>query len=149
MAQSQDYTQPSWLTKGEFQIYDKIAKVSPNRLLFGSMVDLNNAFTVNGTGILKGSDLKGKRYVGDFTVAHRSTQQSTAFLANWGLTPKDVIMISVPGFGSAIEPILEGRADATGEGGTAGGDMAELNAVKGIRFLSLNTDPEALKAYEE
>src|SRR5680860_91169 len=74
MAQSQDYTRPSWLNKGEFEIYNRISKVSPTRLLFGSMVDFNNAFTVNGTGILTGPDLKGKRYVGDFTAAPRSTE---------------------------------------------------------------------------
>ena len=149
IAQSQDNTQVTWLTKGDMQIYDKINKVTPTRLLFGSMVDYNNAYTVDGTGILTGADVKGKRFIGEFTASERSTQQAAGFLANWGLTADDVIMIKLPGFGESSAPMLEGKADAVGEGGTAGADMVELDAVKGVRFLSINTTPEAVKAYED
>ena len=149
LAQSQDNTQPTWLTKGDFQQYDTINKVTPTRLLFGSIFDYFSAFTIEGSGILTGADLKGKRYIGEFTGSPKSTRFALGFLANWGLTKDDVIWISIPGFGSSTDPLMEGKADACGEGGVAGGDMAELDAVKGVRFLGINTTPEAIKAYQD
>ena len=146
---SQGNAQSSWLTKGDFQIYDKINKVTPTRLLFGSTVDYLSAYTINGTGILTGADLKGKRYIGKFTSGPISTKEAEGFLANWGLTNDDVIMVTVPSFGATTSVMTEGKADACGEAQPNQAGLIELDAVKGVRFLSLNTDPEALKAYEK
>jgi TRAP transporter TAXI family solute receptor len=147
-AYSQDYAQPAWLTKGDFQVYDKMMKIIPARLLFGAPMDYFGTYTINGTGILTGADLKGKKVVTDFTAESWLTSHAKAFLANWGLTTNDVINVTVSGMTSATSLVLEGRADAN-TGGPAGGDMTELDAVKGVRFLSLNTTPEALKAFED
>ena len=148
ISMSQDNTQPTWLTRGDMQRYDAINKVTPTRLLFGSILDYFSAFTIDGTGILTGADLKGKRYIGEFPSSPKGTRFALGFLANWGLTKDDVILISAPGVGETSE-LLEGRADAVGEGSPAGADMAELNAVKGLRILSINPDPEAMKVFEE
>ena len=146
---SQDNTGPSWLTKDEYEIYDKINKVTPTRLLFGSIIDYVSGMTVDGTGILTGADLKGKRVVGIFTSSPKSTKKALGFLANWGLTEDDVVLISVASLTSSTKLLLEGGADAIAQGGASGGDIVELDSVKGLRFLSVNTDPEAMKAYEE
>ena len=149
VSMSQYNARDSWLTKGDMQIYDKINKVNPTRLLFGSIFDYIGAFTIDGTGILTGADIKGKKFVGIITSSPKSTKEALGFLANWGLTEDDVKMISVASLVDVTKVVLEGRADVSGQGSLAGADMVELDAVKGVRFLSLNTDPEALKAYED
>jgi TRAP transporter TAXI family solute receptor len=142
--------QLSWLTKGlEFQVYDKIAKVTPLRLLFGGAMTYFSTLTVGGRGIETGADLKGKRYVGGFTSQPQDEASSEAFLAGWGLTRDDVIWVEVSGIGDGITELLEGTVDAIGDTGPGGADMRELLAMKDCYFLSINTTPEGLKAFED
>jgi len=142
--------QLSWLTKGlDFQVYDQITKVIPLRLLFGGAMTYYSALTIDGRGIKTGADLKGKRYVGGFTEAPQDEASSEAFIVGWGLTKEDVIWVEVPGIGDGIELLLEGQVDAIGDTGPGGSDMKELQAMKGAFFLSMNTTPEGLKAFED
>ena len=142
--------QLSWLTKGlEFQGYDEITKAIPLRLLFGGAMTFYSTLTVDSRGIRTGADLKGKRYVGGFTSSPQSEASSLAFIHGWGLTKEDVIWVEVPNMGDAIDELLEGTVDAIGDTGPGGADMQELHAMKGARFLSINTTPEGLKDFEE
>lgn len=142
--------QLSWLTKGlEFQIYDKITKVIPLRLLFGGAMTFFSTLAAPGRGIVTGADLKGKRYVGGFTAAPQDEASSLAFLHGWGLTQEDVIWIEVAGIGDGIEALLEGSVDAIGDTGPGGADMRELLAMKDVFFLDINTTPEGLAAFEK
>ena len=142
--------QLSWLTKGEeFQVYDQIMKVTPLRLLFGGAMTYFSTLVGGGRGIETGADLKGKRYVGGFTAQPQDEASSEAFLNGWGLTREDVIWIEVAGVGDGIEGLLENRVDAIGDTGPGGADMRELLAMRDVYFISINTTPEGLKAFED
>ena len=102
----------------------------------------------NDSDIKTGADLKGKNFAGIITGSSGITAQEDAFLANYGLTRKDVKEVAVPSIAAAAQAVIEGKADATGVAlGMA--KIAELDAAKGARFLSLDPSPEAQKRTNE
>ncbi len=118
-------------------------------MLFGGAPTFAGPLTHMQSGIKTGADLKGKKFVGETTANPRGTVQSLAFLANWGLTKEDVIWIKVPGLTDAVNTLIEGTTDAVGNSGPGLASVNELDAKKGALFLSLNTSPEAIKAYND
>jgi ABC-type nitrate/sulfonate/bicarbonate transport system substrate-binding protein len=101
------------LGKGEYKIATA-GKGIPIYLLTSGTRGINGIIVTESSGIKKGSDLKGKRYVGIFTGSGGATAVATACLANFGLKPTDVKMITVPGVEAGTRAVGEGRADANG-----------------------------------
>lgn len=124
-------------------------KGAPIYLLCSGTPALNGVVVAESSGIKKGTDIKGKRYVGVFTGSAGITAQAKAALANWGLKTTDVRMISVPGVEAGVRAIIEGRADVTGSTNIGMSVTAELDAEKGARYISFDPSPEALKRMQE
>jgi uncharacterized protein len=112
-------------------------------ILSGGKMIIGN-LTREKSDIKTGKDLKGKRYV-LFSAGSGFTTQGRAFLANAGLTEEDVKVITVPGPKDGVKALIEGRADATGTSEITMGEIAELEASHGARYISLDTSPEALE----
>jgi len=123
-------------------------KGAPIYLLCCGIPALNGVLVAEKSGIKKGEELKGKRYVGVYTGSGGITALARAALANYGLKTTDVKMISVPGVEAGVRAIIEGRADATFAAiGMA--VTAELDAEKGARFLSNDQSPDAVRRMQE
>ncbi|HOP47628.1 MAG TPA: TAXI family TRAP transporter solute-binding subunit [Desulfobacteraceae bacterium] len=127
-----------WLEKG-----------SPIRLITNGTPNINGIIVSIGSGIKTGNDLRGKRYVGIYPGSAAQTAQAHAALANFGLTPNDVKMMSMPGASQGIKAVTEGRADANGASVIGMGVITELDAVKGALFLSFDPSPTAAKRYAD
>lgn len=97
------------------------------------------------SNIKTGKDLKGKRFVGDYTGSPGQNRQAKALLADLGLTLKDVRVVSVPNVSAGVRAVTEGRADANGTSAAVMGVIRELDAAKGARFISLDPSPGAVK----
>jgi hypothetical protein len=141
--------QASWLTKGDFQVNDQITKVIPLRLLTSGSTVFNAPLTTMDSGILSAADIKGKRFAGEYSAGPQDTAQSLGFLAGWGLTKEDVIWITVPDLADAIVLLMEGKADVAGDSGPGMAQVLELDTKKGARFLSYNTTPEGVEAFNK
>lgn len=124
-------------------------KGAPIYLLCSGTPALNGVVVAENSGIRKGSDLRGKRYVGTYTGSGGITAQARAALANFGLDPSEVKMISVPGVEAGVRAVIEGRADAAGSTNVGMGVIAELDAEKGARYLSYDSSPEAVKRMQQ
>jgi len=123
-------------------------KGAPIYLLCCGIPALNGVLVAEKSGIKKGEELKGKRYVGVYTGSGGITALARAALANFGLKTTDIKMISVPGVEAGVRGIIEGRADATFAAiGMA--VTAELDAEKGARFLSNDQSPDAVRRMQE
>ncbi len=105
--------------------------------------------TSKDSGIVKGSDLKGKRFVGGFTGSPGIQAQAEAGLANFGILPSDIKPQTVPSVDAGVRAIIEGRADAAGSGNIGMGVVSELDSSKGARWLSYDNSPEAVKRLQE
>jgi TRAP transporter TAXI family solute receptor len=138
----------NWLAGPSTKEYLK-AKGAPVRLLTGGSPNQNAAVTAADSGIRTGKDVKGKRYVGIFAGSPSITLQAHAALANFGLKPSDVRMISVPGVAAGVKAVIEGRADATGSAVLGMAEVKELDGTKGARFISFDPSPQAVKRYTD
>ncbi|MDD3653622.1 MAG: TAXI family TRAP transporter solute-binding subunit [Desulfotomaculaceae bacterium] len=140
--------QKGWL--GE-SVYEQLSqgKGFPCSLLTVGTPALCGVTVANDSGIRTGEDLKGKRFVVDYTGAPGVTAQAEASLANFGLTRDDVKVLSMPSANAGIQAITEGRADATGSGNIGMGVVSELDAKRGARFLSYDNSPEAVKRLQD
>jgi len=138
----------SYLTKGFYDEPLKSLKVSPFRLLMGGPPTFVSVVIREDSGIKTGKDLKGKKFVGIFTGSEGCTLQGDAFLASWGLSRDDVIMMQTPGLTEAVQVLIEGKADAAGTSAPGQAILKELDAKRGARFLSINNSPEGIKAYQ-
>lgn len=123
-------------------------KGAPIYLLCCGIPAQNGVLVSEKSGIRKGAELKGKRYAGIYTGSGGITALARAALANFGLKPTDVRMISVPGVEAGVRAIIEGRADAT-FASIGMSVTAELDAEKGARFLSNDPSPESVKLMQE
>lgn len=124
-------------------------KGAPVYLLCSGVPGLNGPVVAETSGIKKGSDIKGKRYVGVFTGSAGITAQARAALANWGMKATDVRIISVPGVEAGVRAVIEGRADVTGSTNIGMSVIAELDAEKGARYISFDPSPEAVTRMQE
>jgi TRAP transporter TAXI family solute receptor len=123
-------------------------KPNPNIRVVAILFQLPLSFLVAADSPYKTiRDLKGARlpsgYVGQQTV--RVTQD--ALLASVGLQMKDVIAVPVVNAFQAVDALREGKVDAANIGpGTGQIQQAhvELSARGGVRFLSIESTPEAL-----
>lgn len=137
-----------WLAKNEYKNVIR-AKRAPVRLLCISFPIRIGVTTSDNSAIKTGKDLKGKRYVGNYTGSPGQSRQARAMLANFGLSPKDVTMISVPNVSAGAKAVIDGRADANGTSALVMSDVRELDAARGARYLSMDPSPEALARAQE
>lgn len=120
----------------------------PLMLITSGHKSINSLLVAESSGIRKASEVKGKRYVGIISGSPGITAQGDAFLANQGLTRKDVKMVTVPNIGDAVKALMEGRTDVA-QVSQGMGVTAELDSSKGARFLSLDSSPEAVRRMQE
>jgi uncharacterized protein len=121
---------------------------NPNIRVVAILFQLPLSFLVAADSPYKSiRDLKGARlpsgYVGQQTV--RVTQD--ALLASVGLEMKDVTSVPVVNAFQAVDALREGKVDAANIGpGTGQIQQAhvELSSRGGVRFLSIDSTPEAL-----
>ena len=102
-----------------------------------------STLTQRDSGIKKLSEAKGKRYI-LYSGGRAFTQLGLGFLANAGLTRDDVRVFMVPGPVAGVKALIEGRADVAGTAALVMGVVAELEAGKGARFLSIDPSPEGV-----
>lgn len=120
----------------------------PIRLLTSGHKSLIGIMVEDGSSIKDGQDLKGQRYVAEFTGSEGITAQSEATLANFGLTIDDIIPVAVPSITSGVQAVNDGRAKGVSVSlGTSA--VTEFDAQKGARFLSFDPSPEALARMQE
>ena len=113
------------------------------RLVTSGRRALNGVVVAEDSGIREGAGLKGLRYVGAYTGSPAVTAQAEAALANFGLTLRDVQLVSAPSPDSGVRAVIEERADANGSSNIGMGAISELEATRGARFLSFDSSPEA------
>ncbi|MHB8092292.1 MAG: TAXI family TRAP transporter solute-binding subunit [Syntrophales bacterium] len=123
------------------------AKLSNNkgfsvRLLCSTVPNTIGVVVAKDSPIKTMSDLKGKRFSGNFPIP--SVQlQNEALLASVDLTWKDIVPVAAHNPSDGVSKITDGRSDAASV--TLGTPtIDELNAKKGARFLTLNNSKEAV-----
>lgn len=124
-------------------------EMAPIRLLTIGSPNQVSIMTAADAEIFTAEDLRGKRMVTEYVGAPTLTAQAHAALANLGLTPEDVIQITEASVAAGVVAITEGRADAAGTAALGMGVVAELDATRGARYLSLDPSPEAVARAQE
>lgn len=140
--------QDLWLARNEYKDVIRTKK-APVRLLSISFPIRIGVITRADSGIMTGKDVKGRKYVGNYTGSPGQCRQARAMLANFGLDPKDVTMISVPNVSAGVQAVTDGRAEANGTSSLVMGGVRELDAARGARYISMDPSPEALKRAQE
>ena len=138
----------AWLAGPTLKEFQR-GKRAPIQLLISGAPNLGGVTVAADSGIMTGADLKGKRYVGIYAGSDSITKLAHAALANFGLRPDDVRMISVPNVQDGVTAIIEKRADATGSSVIGMAALQELDMTRGARFLSFNSSPEAVKRFTD
>ncbi|HEY8486846.1 MAG TPA: TAXI family TRAP transporter solute-binding subunit, partial [Limnochordales bacterium] len=118
------------------------------RLVANTAPNIIGVLVPGDSGIRTGQDLRGRRYVLTVTGSGGITMQARGFLANFGLSPSDVVAVSVPSIGAALQAVMEGRADATSISIDVPA-IRELQARRGALFLAAQTSPEAVEAFRQ
>lgn len=94
-------------------------------------------------------DIKGKRFVTEFTGSGGITAQAKAFLANHNIALDDVREISVPSVVDGVTAVQEGRTDASASAVLGMAAIEELDATRGARFIGFDPSPEAVERMQE
>jgi len=137
-----------WLAAGAYEKPLEGKGVAIRLLCAGSPV-VTSVLTAADSGIVTAQDLKGKRVVVTVSGSPGITTIGLAHLANLGLTPDDVVQITVPSIADAAKAITEGRADAAANLAMGVPAVTELDAKRGARYLSLDSSPQAVKRMQE
>ncbi len=129
-------------TKGQGWDFRTIMRGSP--LVVGIYVKNEN------TDIQSIPDLRGKKVPSEYGGMVTMLRSMKSFLANGGLTYDDVIPVPVTaGYGPDVKSaFLEDRV-ACLNSSMASGFTKELDAMVGIRYLSIDTSPEAVARMKE
>ena len=131
--------------------YEKTSngKGFPIMLITSGHKSFSGIVVAGNSGIKIGKDLMGKRVAGNYAGSPGTSAQTEGSLANLGLTTKDVNMASMPSVAAGVRAIIEGRVDANGTTSMGMGTVSELDSVKGSRYISLDSSPEAVKRLQE
>lgn len=117
----------------------------PIALITSGHRSLAGIIVAEDSGIKTGADLKGKRVVAAYTGSPGLTAEAHALLANLGLTPRDVNVVTQPTLSAGVRAVIEGLVDANGATNVGQGVNAELEAARGARFISSDPSPEAVE----
>ncbi|MGE0744921.1 MAG: TAXI family TRAP transporter solute-binding subunit [Rhodospirillales bacterium] len=122
---------------------------NPDLRLINVLFPLPLAFMVPADSpVKKIADLKGMRLGSGYAGMTTGRVVQEALLANGGLSPNDVRGVPMINLFAAAEAVPAGRVDAAaiGPGGTAQVQKAhaELASRGGVRFISIDTSPEAI-----
>jgi uncharacterized protein len=102
------------------------------------------------SGIKSCADFKGKRAVVRYTGSAGVTAQGAAVMANCGLSAADFRSVPVAGGpDKGIQALLDGTVDISASGAVGMGIIAELDAKRGARFVSLDPSPQAWARFRE
>jgi len=125
----------------------------PMRLLLTGICNDISIGVPGDSPVKKIADLKGKTIAAGFAKAPAVQLQTTAVLANAGLTWADVKLLPVAGPGDSAKAVMEGKADAAGSMTVGMPDLTDLNAKTGGTLLTFDPSPEAkakaLKVYPD
>lgn len=102
------------------------------------------------SGIKTCADMKGKRIIVRYTGSAGVSAQGAAVAANCGLNPSDFRAVAVAGGpDKGVQAVMDGTADVSGSGAVGMGIIAELDAKKGARFVSLDPSPAAWERFRK
>lgn len=137
-------TDARWGYFGEDQ-YEAMSqgKGFPIRLLLTGICNDVSVLVSGKSKARKSSELKGLTIAAGFTKAPACQLQTSAVLANGGLSWDDVKVVPVAAPPPAVTAVKEGRADAAGTATTGMPSVEELAAKKGGYFIKLDPSSEA------
>ena len=128
-------------------------KPLPNLRVVAELFDLYQAlFVANDSPVKKQSDIKGLRIGGTFTSQKIVTYTQNALLANAGIKPSEMRELPVTNANGAINGVGAGRIDTSfgpPGSGVVQNAHAALTSRGGIRFLPIDTSPEAVRRMRE
>ncbi len=124
-------------------------KGAPIMLLTSGTRNWLSLVTSEQSGIKSCADLKGKRVVSRFSGSAGVTAQGEAVMANCGLGAADYKQVVVAGGpDKGVQAVIDGSADADASGAVGMGIIAELDAKRGARFVSLDPSPGAWEKFK-
>lgn len=125
-------------------------KGAPIMLLTSGTPNWLGLITSADSGIKTCADLKGKRVVSRFTGSAGVSAQGSAIIANCGLSASDYKQVVVAGGpDKGIQAVIDGSADAAASAAVGMGIIAELDARKGARFVSLEPAPASWEKFQQ
>jgi len=138
---------PAFARRGE-QMF--AGKKLENLRTIGSMFAMSAAFMVRAdSGIKTLADLKGKRVTSDLRQQKIVEIFSEAGLAAGGLSWKDVKGVPAPTGIKGVEDFMAGKVDAVLWSMSSGKSHQAHTAVKGIRWLPMESTPAAMAAMKK
>jgi len=125
-------------------------KGAPIMLLTSGTRNWLGLITSADSGIKSCADLKGKRVVSRWSGSAGVTAQGSAIMANCGLGASDYKQVVVAGGpDKGVQAVIDGSADAAASAAVGMGIVAELDARKGARFVSLEPSPGAWAKFQQ
>jgi TRAP transporter TAXI family solute receptor len=124
---------------------------TPNLRLVAPLFVLRVAPMVRAnSGIRSLKDIRGKRVAGEYRAHLAVWYNSTSMMANAGLTWDDVKMVPTANVVTGAQLLIEGRVHVTWFAiGSAKSREANAAISGGIRFLSIDPSPEAVKQMQD
>jgi TRAP transporter TAXI family solute receptor len=124
---------------------------TPNLRLVSVLFVLRVAPMVRAnSGIRSLQDIRGKRVAGEYRAHLAVWYNSTSMMANAGLTWDDVKMVPTATVVTGAQLLIEGRVDvAWFDVGAAKGREANASISGGIRYLSIDPNPDAVKRMQD
>ena len=124
---------------------------TPNLRLVSVLFILRVAPMVRAnSGIMSVKDARGKRVAGEYRAHLAVWYNSTSMLANAGLTWDDVKMVPTATVVTGAQLLIEGRVDVSWFAvGAAKTREANAAIPGGIRFLSIDPNPDAVKRMQD
>lgn len=122
---------------------------NPNLRMAFVLFSFPVAFFVNDSSDIRTfADLKGRRVPAGWTSQRLGEYLFRGFFANVGMSYDDVEKVTLAAMPRMWEEFVQGNVDVAF--GTFGGSQVQEieTRVNGIRYLQLNSDPEAVKVME-
>jgi len=127
-----------------------VRRPTPNLRLVGRLMSfLAGPLVIDSSPIKRLADVKGKRASGGFNPQPLVRVLHEAYLANAGLSYKDVTIVPATGWGDHWNQLKQGRIDF-GSIGVGTGVAKELEAKLGkLRYVDLDPSPAALSRFHK
>lgn len=119
------------------------------RVVMGGSPWILGAVTWEDSGIEDISDIRGKRITGVYNAHPVCASLTEAFLANAGLTEDDVEIVPVPDAAQGVLALQAGRADVATCSLPTVSTLREMEATRGVRFLTMDMSEEGVARARE